>query len=192
MPVTTLVRTLLYTFTIACGLVTLAVAAAFIHEVSARFYGYYEPSAAIVAAAAILILTLPVLHFGFHLRRSQTGVISSLAVEVGVLFVLWALFLGGSAATTSDLGAVFRLRACNQYLLCGLGKAMEILAWVTWAGLTLLLFLAIVVGIKTATWSRPLDETVRGGNLADRPALPSSGRTTTSSVQGRSEEMTSV
>ncbi|GAA5874561.1 hypothetical protein JCM16303_002905 [Sporobolomyces ruberrimus] len=187
MPVTTFARTFLYAYTITVTLATLGVAAAFIHQISEQFYGYYEPSAELLAASVILVLTLPILHFGFHLRRGHYGVLSSLGLEVAVLFVLWALFLGGAAATTSDLGQTFRSRACSQYLFCGLGKALEILAWLSWAGLTLLLFLAVAVGIKSGIWDRSLDETVRGGNERRTSFKPATDTTAVPPATGNGE-----
>jgi hypothetical protein len=93
MPVTTFARTFLYAYTITVTLATLGVAAAFIHQISEQFYGsvlspvspsvstelkssssrirrYYEPSAELLAASVILVLTLPILFVYLSFRES--------------------------------------------------------------------------------------------------------------------------
>ncbi|GAA5978137.1 hypothetical protein JCM5350_007408 [Sporobolomyces pararoseus] len=182
----TFFRTFLYSFSIGVAIGNLVVCALFIQEVSRRLYGfaslfllspastnfrsggfarYYEPSVELLAASAILILVLPILHFGIHYRTSYAGILSSISFELIVLFILWCLFLGGVAATTSDLGTAFRnTRFCRQSRICSLGRTIEILSWVEWSSLTLLIFLIAGVGISKGSgkWNRPTGEIVRG------------------------------
>lgn len=45
-------------------------------------------------------------HFIFH-RNRPTSVLSTLAVEIGFLSILFLLFMGGSAAIASDMNEIF-------------------------------------------------------------------------------------
>ncbi|GAA6059996.1 hypothetical protein JCM10212_001154 [Sporobolomyces blumeae] len=193
MTVTTVIRTILYLLAMTTGAGTLGTAAGFVHEVNQLFLrrGYYPVSAELLAAGVLSIIVLPILHFGFHLRRVD-NVVASLGLEVAVLFVLWALFLGGAAALTSDLGAAFNLRGCSQSVLCTLGRALEALAWSTWALLTLLLVCAVVFGLQTGVWSDSLDVTSRGGNVERWRSRASEQAWVERNGVRRSSEMTNV
>ncbi|GAA5948083.1 hypothetical protein JCM3765_007102 [Sporobolomyces pararoseus] len=165
----TALRTGFYSFSIGISIANLIICSFFINEVSNRLYGYYEPSVELIAASAISILVLSILHVGFHFRRrNYSGFISSLGFELIVLFILWCLFLGGAAAITSDLGPAFRnTRLCRQSKICSLGKTIQILSWIEWSSLTILLFIVGAVSLSGKggnVWNRSTAEIVRDGH----------------------------
>ncbi|GAA5835558.1 hypothetical protein JCM3766R1_006447 [Sporobolomyces carnicolor] len=162
MSVTTFVRTLFYAVATATAIATLGLAAAFIAETSKRFEGYYDVSAELLAAGVIFILTLAPLHFIIHLGKNRPRGLASIGAEVAIIFINWALFLGGAAALTSDLGDAFRYSACGQIRLCVLGKALVAVAWATWGLLNGLLFMVVAVGIQGRIWDHPFADVCHG------------------------------
>ncbi|GAA5925871.1 uncharacterized protein JCM15063_005148 [Sporobolomyces koalae] len=143
MPVTTIVRTVLYSFAILLALANLAMCIAFIVYWSEDQPSYYQPSAVLMAASILLLLTLPILHFGFHSRRKQVGVVGSLAFEIAAIFVPWALYLGGSATTAAEFREDFRDDFCVELYACTFAKAMMITGFICWAFLNGLLFITM-------------------------------------------------
>lgn len=133
-------------------------------------------------------------HFLFH-RRGSNSIVASLAVELGLLAVLWAIMLGetllnslfleisvliewvptGGAAAMSD--QLFGLSWCTGSL-CSLGRAVQAFAWIAWISLTLLLALVITLAVLSkkkgdeSIWTRPLHISNEGGQLNTSTSAP--------------------
>jgi hypothetical protein len=128
-------------------------------------------------------------HFLFH-RRNSTHVLSSILVELVLVFVLWCLFVGGAGALSSGFGWVW-WGWTNT--ISGTGKATQAFAWLTWVDLTLLLAFLLTFAIfghrnhGSQAWTQPIvyDTTATGargnavaaetkqapvGNMATQPA----------------------
>ncbi|GAA5975402.1 hypothetical protein JCM11641_004254 [Rhodosporidiobolus odoratus] len=160
MSVWLLTRTILYAIAIASSFFAFILAAAFVGKTEADFDGYYEASVELLVTSILALVILPVLHFFFH-RRGSPSVAGSLMVELAVVFVLWALFLGGGAAMASDLPGL-NSNWCDAQI-CGIGRALEAFTWITWVALTILFGLLLAFGIlgqsrgEAGVWRNPFN-----------------------------------
>ncbi|BGP24829.1 proteophosphoglycan ppg4 [Rhodotorula toruloides] len=162
-----LVHTLLVAVATVTSILTFALAIAYTAKLQSHFEWYDPAAAELIAASFILLLSLPVLHFLFHLRKS-THVIASVLVELVLVFVLWCLFLGGAAALSSGGWGWGWWRWTST--ISGTGKATQAFAWLTWVDLTFLLAFLITFAIfghrnnGSQTWTQPVayDTTTTG------------------------------
>ncbi|GAA5854427.1 hypothetical protein JCM8547_001818 [Rhodosporidiobolus lusitaniae] len=153
-----LTRTILYAVLALSSLLTFILAAAFVGRTEDEYGGYYRSSVELLVTGILAMIALPVLHFLFHRRGSQS-IVGSLLVELVVVFVLWLLFLGGAAAMADQLPGL-NSSYCDTSL-CSLGRAVEAFAWISWIALTLLFALLLTGGIlahrrgDSGAWSGP-------------------------------------
>ncbi|KAK4056716.1 hypothetical protein OIO90_002268 [Microbotryomycetes sp. JL221] len=146
-------RTVLYGITIFTSFLAWILAAAF----TGRTPAYFASPVVVLVAGLFANIVLPPLHFLIH-RRSTASVLGSVGVEVGILFVLWMLFVGGAGGMADRLP--LNSSFCDSSL-CSLGRATEAFAWITWICITLLLAMALyglISGSRTnsTAWRDPL------------------------------------
>ncbi|BGO91568.1 hypothetical protein NBRC10512_003228 [Rhodotorula toruloides] len=166
-----LVHTLLVAIATGTALLTFVLACAYTAKLQSTFEWYDPAGAELIAASVILLLSLPVLHFLFH-RRNSTHVLSSILVELVLVFVLWCLFVGGAGALSSGFGWVWWGWTST---ISGTGKATQAFAWLTWVDLTLLLAFLLTFAIfghrnkGSQAWTQPIayDSTTMGGTRHD-------------------------
>ncbi|GAA6059995.1 hypothetical protein JCM10212_001153 [Sporobolomyces blumeae] len=188
----TTIRTVLYAVAIASGFLTFVLAAAFVGRTNNDFDVYNKGSAELIAASLLLLLTLPVLHFFLH-RRKNTSVLASVAVEIGVVFVLWCLILGGAAAMSDQLGG---LTWCDGSI-CSLGRSVQAFAWICWISLTLLIAYVVASALvaqrkgQERVWTSPLDpshvQIGSNGTRSTRPDATTQGKAAQSSTSPTTE-----
>ncbi|GAA5828884.1 hypothetical protein JCM11251_005907 [Rhodosporidiobolus azoricus] len=192
-----LVRTILYAILIFSAFLTFVLSAAFIGKTNSDFNGYYEASVVTLVAGILAMIVLPVLHFLFH-RRASPSILGSLVVELSIVFILWALFLGGAAAMADQLPGLSS--SYCRGTLCSLGRAVEAFAWISWVCLTLLFIGLLTFGIIGHTrgnggvWMEPLTTQVGAGKSARTPttAAAAPGTTTAAPAPSRPVEMAAV
>lgn len=99
-------------------------------------------------------------HFLFH-RRPSSSPLASVTTELIVLTVLFALFLGGAAATAQNIRAISRVFGSYDDIFPLTAAAMAF-AWVTWflVGVTITLVLVLASGAQkrggSGVWGRQL------------------------------------
>ncbi|GAA6028179.1 hypothetical protein JCM8097_006900 [Rhodosporidiobolus ruineniae] len=191
-----LARTILYGVLFVSSLLTFILSAAFVGKTESDIGGYYEASVELLVTGILAMVALPILHFLFH-RRGSTSIVGSLLVELIVVFLLWALFLGGAAAMADQLPGLSS-RWCTG-TLCSLGRAVEAFAWICWVALTLLFALLLAAGILahrnggSGAWTGPfaLGEGVAAPRTTGATTAPAATTTTAAPAQ-RPVEMTAV
>ncbi|TNY24687.1 Proteophosphoglycan ppg4 [Rhodotorula diobovata] len=164
-----LVRTTLYAVLAVSSFLTWVLAAAFIGKTESEFDTYYGSTACLLASGLLAFFTLPVLHFMFH-RRGKASMVGSLAVELAVVFVLWALFLGGAAGMADRLPGLSSTYCDSS--VCSLGRSVEAFAWISWVMLTFLLVGLITFGALghkrrgSGVWKEPFSVDAGTGHAA--------------------------
>ncbi|GAA6001427.1 hypothetical protein JCM10207_006661 [Rhodosporidiobolus poonsookiae] len=178
-----LIRTILYAVLVLSSFLAFVLSAAFVGKTESDFDGYYESSVEILATSIIALIAIPVFFLLFW-RRASVSIVGSLLVETIVVFVLWALYLGGAAAMADQLPGLSS-RFCTG-TLCGLGRAVEAFAWISWVVLTLLLAGLLTFGIigsvrgVSGTWTGPFSAEVGAG----APKAGATGAHTTTTAPG--------
>ncbi|BGP40345.1 hypothetical protein JCM10449v2_004307 [Rhodotorula kratochvilovae] len=163
MSVWLLVRTILYVIVIFSSFLAWVLAAAFIGKTKADWGVYYGSSACVLVAGLLGFFVLPVLHFAFH-RRNKVSPVASLLAETIVVFILWALFLGGAAGMADRLPGLSS-SFCDASI-CSLGRAVQAFAWIAWVALLFLLIGLLTFGILATTrhgsgvWMEPFSTDV--------------------------------
>ncbi|GAA5895982.1 hypothetical protein JCM6882_005579 [Rhodosporidiobolus microsporus] len=190
-----LIRTILYAVLAVTSILTFILSAAFVGKTEADFDGYYEASVELLVTGILAMITLPVLHFLFH-RRGSTSIIGSLMVELAVVFVLWALFLGGAAAMADQLPGLSSSYCTGT--LCSLGRAVEAFAWISWVCLTFLFIGLLTFGIlghtrgNGAVWTGPFTTDVGAGSAKAGTTTAAAPGTTAAPAPARPVEMSAV
>ncbi|GAA6054262.1 hypothetical protein JCM3770_005149 [Rhodotorula araucariae] len=163
MAVWLLVRTILYAVIIVSSFLAWILAAAFIGKTKADWGVYYGSAVCVLVAGLLGCFVLPVLHFAFH-RRNKVSPVASLLAETIVVFVLWALFLGGAAGMADRLPGLSSTFCTAS--ICSLGRAVEAFAWIAWIALLFLLIGLLTFGILatkshgSGVWAEPFSADV--------------------------------
>ncbi|GAA5833638.1 hypothetical protein JCM9279_001583 [Rhodotorula babjevae] len=162
-----LVRTVLYAVLVVSSFLAWVLAAAFIGKTESDLDVYFGSAACVLVAGLLAFFTLPVLHFYFH-RRAKPTPVAWLATEIAIVFVLWALFLGGAAGMADRIPGLSSSFCSGT--LCSLGRAVEAFAWISWVALTFLLAGLVTFGALAHkrhganVWKAPFSADVGGGS----------------------------
>ncbi|GAA5941217.1 hypothetical protein JCM3775_006651 [Rhodotorula graminis] len=166
MSVWLLVRTVLYAVLAVSSFLAWVLAAAFIGKTESDLDVYFGSAACVLVAGLLANFTVPVLHFFFH-RRAKPSPVAWLATELAVVFVLWALFLGGAAGMADRIPGLSSSFCSGS--LCSLGRAVEAFAWISWVTLTVLLVGLVTFGALAHkrhgpnVWKAPFSADLGGG-----------------------------
>ncbi|KAL1693427.1 hypothetical protein GGG16DRAFT_111140 [Schizophyllum commune] len=116
-------------------------------------WGFYDRIIAELLATSLL--TLPVTLHAFHTleRRIDTGIGRSFAHELGILFVLWILWLVGAAIATSHWTDLY---SCWYLFGCRILTAIVAISWSGFGVLTFLIIASAVLGRLKGGFMRPM------------------------------------
>ncbi|KAI5831756.1 hypothetical protein K523DRAFT_409244 [Schizophyllum commune Tattone D] len=116
-------------------------------------WGFYDRIIAELLATSLL--TLPVTLHAFHTleRRIDTGIGRSFAHELGILLVLWILWLVGAAIATSHWTDLY---SCWYLFGCRLLTAIVAISWSGFGVLTFLIIASAVLGRLKGGFMRPM------------------------------------
>lgn len=133
-----LFRTIFYSILLLSDTLTgaFAITVTALHQLS--FETYYPAAVELIVAYILTLFIIP-LHFIFH-RNRPTSVLSTLAVEIGFLSILFLLFMGGSAAIASDMNEIF----CKLFDAAEYGECFFIYLTMGFGWLCCLLIAALI------------------------------------------------
>ncbi|KAI0270451.1 hypothetical protein BC834DRAFT_1039217 [Gloeopeniophorella convolvens] len=114
---------------------------------------FYDPVVAELLATSILAMlwSMFAIH-AIHTRRDYR-LIHTFAAEVVGLFILFIMWLVGTAIATSFWG---NLGWCHQFAPCRLLTALVAIAWVGWVLLFFLLSASLIHAVVNRAWTEPM------------------------------------
>ncbi|KAH8107375.1 hypothetical protein DFH11DRAFT_1637664 [Phellopilus nigrolimitatus] len=116
-------------------------------------HSFYDPIVAELIACAILsLIWAPLVIHMIHGRR-EYRYLSRVWHELLGLFVLWVLWLVGSAIATSIWPNLPSF--CSQFEACRLLTAMLAFAWMGWITLTALMVTTLLYATANSSWAEP-------------------------------------
>ncbi|KAF8597111.1 hypothetical protein BDV93DRAFT_527675 [Ceratobasidium sp. AG-I] len=153
------IRLGLYAILLACSVILFSLTIARVsytsHTRSERSLNsgqpFYDPSVVELLVSALLTLFFaPFMIYVTRTRRIEP----TIAIELGALFVLWLLWVGGAAAAVTVWPD---LSFCVSFAACRLLQALMGFAWLGWIALTMLLLigLGLVLRGEEDGWSAP-------------------------------------
>ncbi|KAI0295167.1 hypothetical protein B0F90DRAFT_1670204 [Multifurca ochricompacta] len=155
------VRIVLYSILWAFSVVLLGLTAARIHYTESLSPDdplnggrhFYDPIVAELLATSILVMlwSMFAIHT-IHTRRDRL-ILHTFATENIALFILFVMWLVGTAIATSMWG---NLGWCHHYSPCRLLTALVAVAWTGWVFLFFLLSASLVHAFVNRAWNEPM------------------------------------